>query len=168
MRILSTEKFFIADPYNEEHIKMLHKFEEKNEIRTKTSAYLENIKTHYNKEEYAEYVKNDNKIYQCLFLQLEGEIIDSCYIQGEKDTKSAKIFFAPITNSSKNRQIVSLATDYAFHVLGIEDIFVFVSLEDKALKNMLEKKDFESLGQEGKMIIYSKTKEDIKEERRRI
>lgn len=164
---MSTEKFFIADPYNEEHIKLFHEFEQKNKIKTKTSTYLKEVKRQYSKEEYLEKSKTENKIAQSLFLQLEENIIDSCHIQGEKDTKSARIFFAPILDASKNRPIVSLVSDYAFNVLGMEDIFVFVSIEDKLLKSALEKKDFESLGAEGKMLIYSKSKEEIKEERRR-
>lgn len=160
---MSTEKFFIADPYNEEHIRLFDTFEQEYNIQTKTSAYLKDTSKQYSKSEYQQIERSNNSICQSLFLQDNGKIKDSCHIQGEKDIKTCTIFFAPIKSNSRNRHLLSLTTDYAFNVLGMEEIFVLVHQEDTNLKLQLETKHFENLGLENGYITYLKEKEDIKE-----
>ncbi len=77
--------------------------------------------------------------------------------------KSCRIFFAPIKNTGKNRKIISLATEYAFGVLGMEDIFVTIPAndKDKILIENLEGKGFENLGEDEGSITYLKEKEII-------
>lgn len=162
---MSTERFFIADPYNDEHIRLFTEFEETNGITTVTSTLLRNIRQTRTEEKYKEEVKESNEMHQSLFLQDDNSITDTCHIQAEKDMKSCRIFFAPITPSSHNRRLVRLATDYAFDVLGMEDIFVTVTSggTDQILIENLEAKGFENLGEDEGSITYLKEKEIIKE-----
>ena len=161
---MSTERFFIADPYNDEHIKLIANFEEINGITTVTSTLLRNIRQTRTEEKYKQEVKESNEIHQSLFLQDESDITDTCHVQAEKDMKSCRIFFAPIP-STKNRKLVTLATDYAFEVLGMEDVFVTVATggSDRLLIENLEQKGFENLGEDNGTITYLKEKEFITE-----
>lgn len=161
---MSTERFFIADPYNDEHIRLITDFEETNGITTVTSTLLRNIRQTRTEEKYKEEARESNEIHQSLFLQTENTITDTCHVQAEKDMKSCRIFFAPI-ESGRDRKLVTLATDYAFDVLGMEDIFVTVSAgpKDQLLSTNLEQKGFENLGEDSGTITYLKEKEFISE-----
>ena len=79
--------------------------------------------------------------------------------------KSCRIFFAPITTTGRNRQLVSLATDYAINVMGMEDVFVTVTTDgtDRLLRENLEEKGFENLGEDDGTVTYLKEKVEIKE-----
>lgn len=163
---MSTERFFIADPYNDEHIKMIADFEEANEITTVTSTLLRNIRQTRTEEKYKEEVKESNEIHQSLFLQDEDKITDTCHVQAEKDMKSCRIFFAPI--SIKCRRLVALATEYAFNILGMEDIFVTVDGgTDHQLIENLELNGFENLGENEGSIMYLKEKQFTQEQERK-
>ena len=74
---------------------------------------------------------------------------------------------APIKTKEK-RKIVSLASDYAFDVLNVEEVFVEVSSEDKSLENYLESHNYENLGDQDGKIIYLKEKEEEKSIQRMI
>ena len=162
---MSTERFFIADPYNDEHIRLITDFEETNGITTVTSTLLKNIRQTRTEEKYKEEVKKSNEIHQSLFLQNEENITDTCHVQAEKDMKSCRIFFAPI--NMRSRRLVPLATDYAFEVLGMEDVFVTVdgSTDHELIEN-LELNGFENLGENDGNIMYLKEKQFDKEQER--
>ena len=163
---MSTERFFIADPYNDEHIKMIADFEEANGITTVTSTLLRNIRQTRTEEKYKEEVKESNEIHESLFLQDEETITDTCHVQAEKDMKSCRIFFAPI--NIKYRRLIPLATEYAFNILGMEDIFVTVDGgTDHQLIENLELNGFESLGENEGSIMYLKEKQFTQEQERK-
>ena len=100
-----------------------------------------------------------------MFLQNEENITDTCHVQAEKDMKSCRIFFAPI--NMRSRRLVPLATDYAFEVLGMKDIFVTVdgSTDHELIEN-LELNGFENLGENDGNIMYLKEKQFDKEQER--
>ena len=162
---MSTERFFIADPYNDEHIRLIAGFEETNGITTVTSTLLRNIRQTRTEDKYKEEVKQSNEIHQSLFLQDDEKITDTCHVQAEKDMKSCRIFFAPI--NMRARRLVPLATDYAFEVLGMEDVFVTVdgSTDHELIEN-LELNGFENLGENDGNIMYLKEKQFDKEQER--
>lgn len=158
---MSAERFFIADPYNDDHIKLIADFEEKNGINSVTSMALNNISQTKTKEDYIKEKKESNEINQILFLEEENHITDLCHIQAEKDMKLCRVFFTPITIMGRNRKIVSLVTDYVFDVLGMEDVFITVPAgeADRVLIENLESKGFENLGEDNGNITYLKEKE---------
>lgn len=159
---MNAERFFIADPYNDSHIRQIAAFEEANEITTVTSTLLRNIRQTRTEEKYKTEAKWSNEIHQSLFLQRENTITDICHVQAEKDMKSCRIFFAPI-EFGKDRKLVTLATDYAFNVLGMQDVFVTVTAggSERLLMEILEEKGFENLGEDDGTITYLKEKESI-------
>ena len=162
---MSTERFFSADPYNDEHIRLFSDFEANNGISNETTSFLKNIRQNQTEESYKNQIRENNEVHQILFLQSDNKIIDSCHIQGEKDMKSCRIFFAPIITIGRNRPLVTLSTDYAINVMGMEDVFVTVTTDgsDRLLRENLEEKGFEDLGEDNGTITYLKEKVETKE-----
>lgn len=158
---LSTEKFFIADPYNEKHIQLFEQFENKHSISTTATSRLKEIASLYSKTEYQIITKESNNVEQILFLENNDSIVDTCHIQGEKDIKTCTLYFSPINNLTRNRPLLTLSLDYAFNVLGMEEIFVATTTTDKNLRENLESRGFENLGEDGGNIIFLKEKEII-------
>lgn len=158
---MSKERFFIADPYNDDHLKLISSFEKTHGIMTATSAYLQSVRQKETEKEYESGEKENNDITQSLFLECDGTITDVCHIQGEKDIKTCQIFFAPINTKNHTRKLVTLATDYAFNVLGMEEVFIPTQVDEnnRSLISTLEEKGFENLGEDGNTIIYLKEKE---------
>ena len=162
---MSTERFFIADPYNDEHIRLIAAFEEANGITTVTSTLLRNIRQTRTEEKYKEEVKDSNEIHQSLFLDKAVKTMSDICIQAEKDMKSCRIFFAPIS-TGRNRKLIPLATDYAFDVLGMEDVFVTINASgsEQELAENLEHNGYENLGENDGNIMYLKEKQFMQEQ----
>lgn len=158
---MTIERFFIADPYNEEHISMYENFEQENNITTKTTSSFRKIQQEYSKEQYLELSKKSNEIKQNLFSTVDGKIKDCCYIQGVKDMKTCSLFFAPL--NSKNRPLLTFVTDYAQNILNMEEVFTQTEKEDRNLQKLLISKGYESLGEEGNLIEFVKEKEMVEE-----
>lgn len=164
---MSTEKLFIIDPYNDEHLKLFDEFEKENNIPTKTSTYFKELRKKITRKEYEHQQKTSNEINQNLFFQ-HKDLKDSCAIQGERDIKLCNLSFAKLKKNIKNRPLLPLAIDYAFTVLAMEDIFITISTQDKNLKLNLEHSGFENLGEENGKITYLKEKENIKSIGRKV
>ncbi len=158
-----TSKPFIADPYNEEHIRLFTDFEKKNNIEPGLSLYLNDMRKKYTKEEYERFQKESNKVYKTLFIEENSSIKDYCSISGEKDRKTSILDLVKLKEPIRNRTIISETLNYAFNVLGMEEVFVMSKEEDANLIHNLETKGFESLGEDDGVITYMKEKEEIKE-----
>ncbi len=156
---MSTEKFFIADPFNDEHLALYTKYDADHGINTKSTAYMLELRKQTTKAEYETLSKKNNEFTQSLFLQDGSKIKDSCYIKGEKDIKTCNITFVPVTFKTKNRRLLSLATDYAFNVLGMEEVFVSISPNDNHLEENLALNGFENIGELNGYKTYLKEKE---------
>ena len=61
---MSTERFFSADPYNDEHIRLFKEFENNNGILNETSTYLNNTRVNKTEESYKEQVRESKEINQ--------------------------------------------------------------------------------------------------------
>lgn len=161
--MLNTERLYIADPFNDEHIRLFIEFEKEHELSSSASKYLENTKNEKEEKEYYRQNKSSNEIEQSLFTQEKEKIKDFCHIHGEKDIKSCNIAFAPIKTKLRNRRLITLATEYALNVLGMQEVFVLATDSDKVLVANLEAKGFESLGSESGITTFLKEKEELKE-----
>ncbi len=164
--MLNTERLYIANPYDDDNIELYEEFEKKNEITTKTSTYLKEIRVAYSKEMYESLEKSKNEINQNLYIMKDSKIIDSCYIKAEKDRKVCELFFAPLKIEPKNRTLLSTVSNYVFNILGMEEIFISIDTQDKNLKSNLEVKGFENLGEVNGKLTYLKEKEEIREMKR--
>ena len=158
---MKKEELFQVNPFNNNHIKMIQDFERENEIKTRTTDFLNKLTKEMTKEEYEKNKLNSNEIEESLFIKEAKKIKDSCNIYGEKDIKSCNISFAPIKTKLQNRRLLSLAVDYAMNILGMVDIFIKANFDDKNMIANLEARGFESLGEENGQLIYLKEKELI-------
>lgn len=169
---MHTESLYIADPYNESHIKMFQEFEEKNQVEKTTSETLESLRDKFDEKKYKEIQKYQNEILQTIFTMEQDEIKDSCFIRGEKDIKTCELIFAPLKEEPRSRTLVGLASNYALNNLGMEQIFVSINPNDKYLKHSLESKGFEDIGaieeNSNSKLTFIKVKEDTKEASRVI
>ncbi len=164
---MSTERLFLLDPYNNEHLDMLKEFEQRNSISTRMSEQLEKLRASVPKETYIN-EKNKNEIEENLFLEKESKITDMCHLHVEKDIKLARLNMAPIKIKEKTRKLISYVCNYAFHTLKVEEVFVEASSEDKALMTYLDSDGYENLGEQDGKIIYLKEKEETKDIQRMI
>ena len=162
---MSSERLFLIDPYNEDHLQMLETFEIENNITNKTKSILEKIRLNISKEEYDNINKNSNVINEFLFLEDNSTIKDICHIHYEKDLKTCKISFVPLKNKTRNRHLITLATDFVLNTLNMQVALLLFSKEEKL---NLEEKDYEFLGEENGSIIYLKEKEQILKNQRTI
>ena len=153
------ERLYILDPYDNDHVNLLMNYEKENKVSTKSLETLLKVRESLSKEEYQELKKNINDIEMSLILEESGTIKDLCFIQGEKDIKTCKLFFTPIVPKTKTRKLLNLATDFALNTLGMESVFVLTNKEDKSMHTSLENRGYESLGVEGDSIIYLKEQE---------
>ena len=156
---MSTERLFLVDPYNKEHIEMIDEFEIKNELKSKISTYLKTLNSSVSKSTYLERKKTANDIDESLFIEKDGKITDYCYIHGEKDIKTCKIKFYPLKIKNIKRKLPSIAADFAINTLGLEEVFIDVDENDNNMIKYLETHDFECLGMENNKIIYLKERE---------
>ena len=145
------DELIIVNPFNSQQLEEFKQYELENEMFTKTTSYLQKVKQMTEKE-YKEKQQKSNEIEQSLILKREGKIKDSCHIEGEKDRKVCSITFSPIKTKLRNRRIITLAMNYAFDVLGMKDIFVKISQDDKNMIENLEIRGFENLGEENSDI----------------
>lgn len=158
---MTVDELIIVNPFNSQHLEYIKHFEEENEINTKTMAYLQKVRT-LTEDDYKKIKHQANEIEESLLLIRDKKVKDICHIEGEKDRKVCSITFAPIRTKLRNRRIITLAINYAFDVLGMEEIFVKISQDDKNMIENLEIRGFENLGEEKSDIIFLKEKEERK------
>lgn len=153
------DRLYILNPYDKNHINLLMSYEKENSISTKSLEVLGSLSEKITEEEYLELKKKSNDIEMSLFIEEAGKVKDLCFIQGEKDRKTCKLYFTPVTPRTKTRKLLNLATDFALNTLGMESVFVITTREDKTMHANLEGKGYECLGLENNSVIYLKEQE---------
>lgn len=144
------QALYILDPYDDDQVE-LFSFEDT------VLAYINKIRNNMNSSEYKENKKNNNEIEEFLFTMEDNKIKDYCHLQGEKDIKVCHITF-PLMNLRK-RPLLTLASAYASSVVEAEEVFIKIDPKDKDTIKILEDSGFESLGEEGNILIYLQDKE---------
>jgi len=155
------EKLFLVNPFDKSQMTRLSEFEEENEINSTTTEFLKSITSSTTEKEYLEQKRISNCIEESLFIEENKRVTDSCHIHAEKDIKSCNITFAPIKTKLRNRRLLTLATDFAIHSLGMFIVFITIETDDKNMVENLEARGFENLGEESGKIIYLKEKEEL-------
>ena len=153
------EKLYILNPYNQNHINLLMDYEQENKVSTKSLETILRIRETLTEEEYKELKRTANEIEMSLFTEESGKIKDLCFIQGENDMRTCKLFFSPTPDKVRTRKLLNLATDFALNTLGMESVFVITNTDDKIMHANLENCGYESLGLEKDSIIYLKERE---------
>ena len=165
---MSTERLYLVDPYNERHIEMIRQFEIDHKLSLQYSESLGKIASSVSQEKYLQAKRDKNEIEEDLFIEKDSQIVDYCHIHGEKDVKSVKIIPASLKELERKRRIVTLATNYAMNILGMEEVFVEINPKNRGLMNYLENKGYENLGEEEDKIIYLKEREEMVNSQRMI
>ena len=156
---MSTERLFLLDPYSDVHYELMKEFEQKNELTDTITKSIDEIKQAMTKDSYIQSKKENNEFNEILIIIQNGKVKDSCAINGVKDRKSCTISFQPLKIKLKNRNLVTIATNYALNTLGMEEAFTIMPLENQSIMAMLEPQGYENLGIEGNTIMYLKERE---------
>ena len=158
---MDTNGFFIADPFNDQHVKLFDEFEQKHKSSNKpVTTYLSGIKKAYDsKETYNQIDRNSNEINLFVFSTQKDLISDYCYIKGEKDRKICELFFPHLQKSNKHRKIMRKASKYALGIMGMEQVFVSLTPDDIDLYNQLCSNGYEDIGQVNGKTTLIKEKE---------
>ena len=157
-----TNKFFIADPYNDNHIKLFEAFEKKNDRKKTISKHLKEIQKKYDKRLYDKVVLNSNDINETLFDINNDEVDYYTHISGEKDRKVCELFFVGLKDKNKMNKVIKNVTDYALNNLGMEQIFVSTTYEDKIRESLLNN-GYEDIGDVNGKDTFLREKIDVKE-----
>lgn len=138
----------LLDPYNEKELEKITTYEKENNIG---GEIINHIKQKINSKEVF-----DNDIDEIIINEEKDKIIECCYITGEKDIKMCSI--KPITKKDKLKiSFLDDVTTYAINNLGMKEVFVSVSKENTNLiKQLVESKGFENLGEVDKTILLLK------------
>ena len=149
----------VADPFNDNHVKMFNDFEELNNPNKPMTKYMESIRNTCDRKKYNKIVNNNNEFNTIIFTMDENNIRDYCLLKGEKDRKVCELFFASL-KENKHRSIMDKATKYALDVLGMEQLFVSITAKEGKLYNQLINNGYEDIGEVNGKITLLKEKED--------
>ena len=153
------ERLYILNPYDSNHINLLMSYEQEHKVSTKSLESIMKVRNSLTEEEYKQLKKNANEIELSIFTEESGKIKDLCFIQGENDIRTCKLFFSPTPEKVRTRKLLNLATDFALNTLGMQSVFVVTTANDKTMHINLENCGYESLGEEKGSIIYLKERE---------
>lgn len=158
------KKITVLNPYNNEHVKLLTNYEQENLVDTKAIELINTCREQMTEEEYekAQYINNDFQY--ILMIEEDNQIKDYCHISGEKDRKTCYLLLGAKQKQTKKRDIIEYASNYAFDILGMNDIFLTENNEN----NHLITSGFYCLGETNGNIIYLKQREDIEENKKVI
>ncbi len=162
---MNTNNILVADPFNEEHIKLFNDFEINNfNNKMPVTTYLTEIKKAYdNKSIYNELQNKSNELNIIVFEMNEKQIKDYCYIKGEKDRKVCELFFAHLNSPKTNRTFLQKVSNYVLDILGMELVNVSINQEDKTLYSQLKSNGYEDIGEVNGKTTFIKEKEEIYE-----
>ncbi len=163
MRTLSSKKITIANPYDENDIMKMKEFEENNKLEPYVSNYLIEERNNKKKELYDQELRNANETDQIVYVENKNKVMDYCYLHIEKDIKSCYISFCPTIEPNERLKLLEMTTDYAFSILGMEEIFIQISVKDKKTMEHLIVCGYENLGEENGEMSFMRENEIRKE-----
>lgn len=163
---MSSDRLFLLNPYDDNHLKKIIIFEDENKMADKPSAHIKYLRENISEFDYFDPNKNDFE--EILFTEKAGKITDCCYINGERDLKQCAITPLNINNKNKRRYLPELAATYALDTLNMEEAFVKVDVNDDNMINYLEMQGLKNIGEVGNNIILAKDKEEKENSRRMI
>lgn len=152
------EQVVVANPYNEEHIHMFQRYEEQNNISSKTSQYLMRTRTSMKEEEFRRLEQENTEITRIIFLQKKGEIITVAHLVGEKDRKICRMIIDNTASHQQQEKLLAEAERYAFTSLGMEEIILLQEQGNQIPSTYFASHEFEDLGVESGMQVYMKSK----------
>lgn len=153
---MQKKDLLVANPYDEEQLKLIAAFEAENDLGNNLTAHLQKISGCYSKEEYDQIVRGSNEVEQHLLLHEDGKIVDCCSINAYRDIKSCYLSLAPSKKVSRSKKMLTLATEHAFS-LGMLEVFATINAYDRAMYEVLEIDGYENLGEENGVTSFVKS-----------
>lgn len=161
---MNTKNLFIADPFNDEHIKLFEEFESVNNTKKPVITYLTGIRKAYdNKESFNKIENINNELNIITFTMDDNKMKDYCYIKGEKDRKVCELFFAQLNSNPNSRPIMKKVSDYVLNKMGMELVNVSLTADERKLYSQLTSNGYEDIGEVNGKITLIKEKEDVYE-----
>lgn len=147
----------VANPYKEEHIKLLEQYEKENNLAKTVSEYLKKTKNLMSETDYKQLEQEKPEIVKTLFLQQGEKIMTVVHLLGEKDRKVCRITIDNTSTERLQEILLQEAEQYAFN-LGMEEIMILQDEGSHIPSNYFKNKGFDDLGKEGDLQIYLKSK----------
>ena len=116
------EKIEVANPYNEEHINLLKKYEDKNQLANTTTNYLLKTRNMLSEVDYRQLEQESPEIARTLFLTQNGNVMTVAHLLGEKDRKICRMTIDNTASIKIQERLLTEAQNYAFTNLGMEDV----------------------------------------------
>lgn len=161
---MNTKSLFIADPFNDEHIKLFEEFEKDNNYKKPVITYLTGIRKAYdNKESFKKIESINNELNIITFTMENNRMKDYCYIKGEKDRKVCELFFAHLNSNPNSRPIMNKVSDYVLNKMGMELLNVSLTADEGKLYSQLTNNGYEDIGEVNGKTTLIKEKEDVYE-----
>ena len=158
---MNTKNLFIADPFNDEHIKLFEEFETINNDKKPVYTYLTGIRKAYNsKEAFKKVEDKNNELNVIAFTMADNKMKDYCYIKGEKDRKVCELFFAQLNSAQNSRPIMQRVSKYVLDIMGMEQVYVSLTGDEKKLYSQLINHGYEDIGEVNGKITFIKEKEE--------
>ena len=73
------ENILIANPYNEEHIRLFQQYEQRNNLSPTTSSYLIKIKNTMSEQEYKQLEQERPEVAKTIFMVQNGKILTTIH-----------------------------------------------------------------------------------------
>lgn len=152
------EKVVIVNPYNKEHIRLLEEYEVRNKI-IGLSKKFQDIATSIPEEQYKKKENESAQRKKTLFLLKYHEVLTCAHLMDEKDRKSCRIKIDTQGTQRQQEILLDYAINYAFEILGTEEIFFLMERKNNISPLYLQTHQFEDLDLEEGMHIFMKSKE---------
>lgn len=153
------EQIVIASPYKEEHIQLIKNYETRNNLPPTTSQYLNTTRSMMSEIDYKQLEQEKAEVAKILYL-LQGETIMSlAHLLGEKDRKVCQVSVDDTTNSKWQEKLLEEVENYAFNILGMEEMVVLQEEGTHIPKTYFIHHEFDDLGVEDGLQIYMKSKD---------
>ena len=152
------EQIIIANPYNENHIKLFQEYEQENNITNQTSEYLLKIKNMMSESDYRQLEHEKPEIVQILFLLQNNKIVSAVHLIGEKDRKVCRMAIDNTTLPKYQERLLEEAENYAYTTLGMEEIAFFQESGNRIPISYFKNHNFDDLGMENGKRVFMKSK----------
>ncbi len=156
------EKIEVANPYNEEHINLLKKYEDKNQLANTTTNYLLKTRNMLSEVDYRQLEQESPEIARTLFLTQNGNVMTVAHLLGEKDRKICRMTIDNTASIKIQERLLTEAQNYAFTNLGMEDVVLLQEEGNHIPSSYLKEQGFDDLGIESGMQVYTKSRESEK------
>lgn len=155
-------KIEVANPYNEEHINLLKKYEDKNQLANTTTNYLLKTRNMLSEVDYRQLEQESPEIARTLFLTQNGNVMTVAHLLGEKDRKICRMTIDNTASIKIQERLLTEAQNYAFTNLGMEDVVLLQEEGNHIPSSYLKEQGFDDLGIESGMQVYTKSRESEK------